>query len=303
QPPAFRRRPGARPHGQFGRAMTGRDLPTPEATTTPPWSERLRDRLPPEADGSTRHDPAEDSMMLVLRGRRQPRAWMRIDDLVPNGFGRTLRLGGIAGIATILCATLMVAGTWYVLSPTTLRIALPPGGEAGVMRVLAERLARRATDVRLQPVEVADIRASAEAMRAGKVDLAVVQPDVLYPGNGGTVAILRQEAIILLSRTHEKAVSQLNGKQVAVLTNRTSDAELIRQILAHYQVTAANVAVLAPNVAGLAPSGAGLAPSGAGLAPSGAVLAPNGAVLAPNGAVLAPNGAVLAPNGAVLAPN
>src|SRR5262249_891571 len=54
---------------------------------------------------------------------------------------------------------------------------------------------------------------------------------------------------------------QLNGKQVAVLTNRTSDAELIRQILAHYQVTAANVAVLAPN---------------------GAVLAPNGAVLAPN---------------------
>src|SRR5262249_37077587 len=59
---------------------------------------------------------------------------------------RTLRLGGIAGIATILCATLMVAGTWYVLSPTTLRIALPPGGEAGVMRVLAERLDRRATE-------------------------------------------------------------------------------------------------------------------------------------------------------------
>src|SRR5262249_42230090 len=181
---------------------------------------------------------------------------------------------------TILCATLMVAGTWYVLSPTTLRIALPPGGEAGVMRVLAERLDRRATDVRLQPGEVAGICASAEAMRAGKVDLAVVQPDVLYPGNGGTVAILRQEAIILLSRTHEKAVSQLNGKQVAVLTNRTSDAELIRQILAHYQVTAANVTVLAPNGAVLAPSGA-VAPNGAGLAPNSVAPAPNGSETAP----------------------
>ncbi len=65
---------------------------------------------------------------------------------------------------------------------------------AGASAAYADELARRKLAVRLKVVAFGGVRESAEALRDGKADLAVVRPDVALPGNGLTLAVLRELA-------------------------------------------------------------------------------------------------------------
>jgi TRAP-type uncharacterized transport system substrate-binding protein len=172
----------------------------------------------------------------------QGKSWVR--KLVPTDVGRELRrYGSFAGLMLVLFGLLTVATFWYVLTPTRLKIALPPGPEASALNVFADVLQRGKKSVRLDPVPVPDLQHSADALEQGKVQLAIVQPDVLYPAHAGTVAILREEAIIIVARStgkdgEKEGISQLKDRTLAVLARRESDLSVVKQILAHYDLDA-----------------------------------------------------------------
>jgi hypothetical protein len=87
----------------------------------------------------------------------------------------------------------------------TLSVAVGPrdGPEARLIAAYAEALAERRRDIRLRVVAFDDVKSSAAALEQNKTILAVLRPDVLLPVNGSTVAILREEALIVVALPSE----------------------------------------------------------------------------------------------------
>ena len=77
------------------------------------------------------------------------------------------------------------------------------GPEARLIAAYAEALAERRRDIRLRVVAFDDVKSSAAALEQNKTILAVLRPDVLLPVNGSTVAILREEALIVVALPSE----------------------------------------------------------------------------------------------------
>ncbi len=98
------------------------------------------------------------------------------------------------GLVLVLIVT-AAAGLQFTRA-TVLTLAVAPNGgtEPELLRAYAAELARRKTGVQLRILDFPGVRESAEALRTGKADLAVVRPDVAMPGNGLTLAILRELA-------------------------------------------------------------------------------------------------------------
>ena len=80
------------------------------------------------------------------------------------------------------------------------------------------------------------MEAVAASLERGEADLAVVRPDVSLPTNGLTVAILREEALIVLFPTVQKLTSfaALKGKTLATIGRGEGDEQAIRTTLAFY---------------------------------------------------------------------
>lgn len=76
----------------------------------------------------------------------------------------------------------------------TIAVAPNGGTEPALLRAYADKLARQKLGVRLKVVAFGRVRGSAEALKTGKADLAVFRPDVSMPGNGLTLAVLRELA-------------------------------------------------------------------------------------------------------------
>ncbi len=98
------------------------------------------------------------------------------------------------GLVLVLIVT-AAAGLQFTRA-TVLTLAVAPNGgtEPELLRAYAAELARRKTGVQLR---ILDFPACAKARRRSgpaKADLAVVRPDVAMPGNGLTLAILRELA-------------------------------------------------------------------------------------------------------------
>lgn len=158
---------------------------------------------------------------------------------------RVILLGAL-GLA--VCAALAALGYWWFASPTKLSVAVGPrdGPEAQVVRAYAEALAERKRDIRLRVEPVDDVRQSAEALLRGRVDLAVVRPDVLLPPNSATVAILREEALILLAPAAAKIadVAALEKKKLGVVSRHDGDLPAIGMILSHYDLASPNLTLV-----------------------------------------------------------
>ena len=71
---------------------------------------------------------------------------------------------------------------------------------------------------------------SAAALQEGRADLAVVRPDVDLPDNGLTLAILRDQAMIIASPEPSGLTSfpELDRKRLAILAHRDADQALIK---------------------------------------------------------------------------
>jgi TRAP-type uncharacterized transport system substrate-binding protein len=173
----------------------------------------------------------------------------------------------LAALGLAICAGLAAGGYWYFVSPTWLTVAVGPRGgvEERLMRAYAEALASEKRDIRLRVVPVDGVRESAEALRERKADLAVVRPDVLLPPNGATVAILREEALILVvpeakpepkpagkgkaaGKDADKApamdVDGLAGKRLGVVSHHAADSPAIASLLAHYELAPPDVTLV-----------------------------------------------------------
>jgi TRAP transporter TAXI family solute receptor len=146
------------------------------------------------------------------------------ETLLPLGLVAVLALGAVA--------------IYYLMRPTTLTIAVAPAGgtEPPLLKAYAEELAKRKRGVRLKVVAFDGVRESAEALASGKADLAVVRPDVAMPGNGLTLAVLRALAAFVAAPGGSgiKAMPDLAGKRLGMLTGRTADRMLLSALMAHY---------------------------------------------------------------------
>src|SRR5918996_4602713 len=106
----------------------------------------------------------------------------------------------------ILAAGMLAVGVaastlYYVLRPTTLRIAVGPAGsdDQKLVQLMAQTFAREGSSVRLAPVTTEGAAESIALFSAGKTDLAVARGDLNLPANAEAVAILRKNVVVLWS--------------------------------------------------------------------------------------------------------
>ena len=130
------------------------------------------------------------------------------------------------------------AAAYWASRATVLTVAVAPrdGTEPALIQAYADALAKRHKEIRLQILPFDDDRDSAEALREGRADLAVVRPDVDLPDNGLTLAILRDQAMIIAAPEVSgiDRFPDLDRKRLAILAHRDADEALIRALLGHY---------------------------------------------------------------------
>src|SRR6188472_931663 len=139
----------------------------------------------------------------------------------------------------LLGFVLVALGVAYFYSPTRLTVAVVKGAEERIFRELGARL-NQGRVLRLKIEEFPDFRATAAALEAKRADLAVIQPDVIFPTNAGTIAILREEMLIVLVPAKAKIedAAGLANKRIATVIRRQSDSDLMNRTLAHYDLAA-----------------------------------------------------------------
>jgi TRAP-type uncharacterized transport system substrate-binding protein len=130
--------------------------------------------------------------------------------------------------------------------PSELRVAVGPAGssDARLVQAFAQSLDDRQRDVRLRVQVVESIHASGEALEKEASDLAVVRPDVHLPSNGLTIAILREEPVLVLAPGGEiDQLSKLTGKRIGLVANDEADVATITALLAHFDLKAPLIAL------------------------------------------------------------
>jgi TRAP transporter TAXI family solute receptor len=141
----------------------------------------------------------------------------------------------------------VAAGTlYYVLRPTTLRIAVGPAGseDQKLVQLMAQTFARENAAVRLSLVATEGTAESIALFSAGKADLAVARGDLNLPTNAESVAILRKNVVVLWapsglaakgskkqSAPKIKSLDELAGHRVGVIGRTQTNVTLLRAIL------------------------------------------------------------------------
>ncbi|MET0369095.1 MAG: TAXI family TRAP transporter solute-binding subunit [Methylobacterium sp.] len=158
----------------------------------------------------------------------------------------------LAASALLLC--LGGAAVWYLLRPTTLTIAVAPkdGTEPGLIKAYADALDAGGEGIRLKILSFDDVRESAAALQDGRADLAVVRPDVLLPTNGLTLAILRDQAMIVASPEQAgiKSFAKLGGKRLGIGAQKDADYWLLKNLLSYHSLALETAPAAGPVPAG-----------------------------------------------------
>ena len=179
-----------------------------------------------------------------------------------------MRESGLRSDKLLLVMALVMAafgvGYVYFTSPTKLKVAVGPVGSAEerLIHTFAQQLKVQKASIRLTSVQVADVKAAAELLNSGKVDLAIVRPDVRVPENGLTLAILRDAATIVVARSESevKDLAGLAGKRLGIVTSHESDPTFekaheadpafLTTILRHYDLEPPAVTVVPVSLEG-----------------------------------------------------
>lgn len=140
------------------------------------------------------------------------------------------------GLAVVAAAVI------YLSRPTTLVAAVGPrdGAEANLLDVYSQALARGREDIRLKVQHFDDVRDSAKALQSGKADIAVVRPDVLLPDNGLTLAILHDEALLIVApETHGiESFPDLSKRRLGIVERHGADIPFLTSLFGFYDLTA-----------------------------------------------------------------
>src|ERR1700731_2137166 len=152
----------------------------------------------------------------------------------------------------------VAAGTlYYALRPVTLRIAVgPPGSDdQKLIQALAQIFDREGSAVRLSPITTEGAAESLGLLGASKADLAVARADLDMPGIAETVAIVRNNFVVLWSPSGSgkgagkksapkiKEIADLAGRRVGVIGRTQANVALLRVILRGSGVDPEKVAV------------------------------------------------------------
>ncbi|MGJ4890314.1 TAXI family TRAP transporter solute-binding subunit [Bradyrhizobium sp. HKCCYLRH3099] len=161
----------------------------------------------------------------------------------------------IAGILAIVGA---LAGAYYfAMRPVVLKIAVGPpnSDDLKVVQALTQAFSQNHAYVRLRPVPTEGAGESAQALAAGKVDLAIVRGDLEVPKNAQAVATLRKNVAVLWVPPAGKGkgrksgakitkISQLAGHKVGIIGRTPANANLLKVILHQYGVDAGKVEIV-----------------------------------------------------------
>ncbi len=184
-------------------------------------------------------DGLKDAIDLSVRGQKR-----RSSPFLFLAIG-LLAFSAIAGIA------------FFVLRPTTLRIAVGPSGsdDQEVIQALAQSFARDRSTVRLNLITTAGPIDSIAMLATSKADLAVARADEEMPDGTNSVAIMRKNVVVLWSpsgarkgsrkepRAKIEAIGDLAGHRVGVVGRTQINAKLLRVILMESGVNPDKVAI------------------------------------------------------------
>src|SRR5258705_276740 len=148
--------------------------------------------------------------------------------------------------AGMLAFGLAAGALYYVLRPTTLRIAVGPAGseDQKLVQLMAQTFARENSAVRLSLVTTEGTADSLALFPGGKADLAVARGDLNLPENAESVAILRKNVVVLWAPSglpakgskkqptpKIKTLDELAGHRVGVIGRTQANVTLLRVIL------------------------------------------------------------------------
>jgi DNA-binding transcriptional LysR family regulator len=158
---------------------------------------------------------------------------------------RTDRVYPLAALGLVMVACLAIIGYWYISAPTKYLVAVAPrdGVEAKLLAAFGDALREERRDLRLTVQGFEELRDSAQALQDRRVHLAVVRPDVLLPTNGLTIAILREEALIIVAPAGSGIddFTDLAKKRLGVVPHHEADLPAIESVLSHYDLQLPNV--------------------------------------------------------------
>jgi TRAP transporter TAXI family solute receptor len=174
--------------------------------------------------------------------------------------GRQRKIRSLLLLVTGLFFFGAAAGALYfVLRPTTLRIAVGPAGseDQRLIQALAQALAHEGSSVRLSPIVTAGPVDSTALLASGRTDLAVARadnPDM--PADAESVAIMRKNVVVLWSTPGLSAkgpkkdakpkvdtIDELAGRRVAVIGRTEANVKLLEVILKESGVDPTKVAI------------------------------------------------------------
>jgi TRAP-type uncharacterized transport system substrate-binding protein len=141
---------------------------------------------------------------------------------------------GLVAVATLALVT------HAFFSPKVLRVAVGPVGSSDVRVIVGylQALQRERAGIRFKLVMTDGSASANKALETRKADLAVARADIGLPANSATVAILRRDAILLITRPGlviEK-IADLRDKTIGGLVPAAANERLLNAILAQHDV-------------------------------------------------------------------
>jgi len=158
----------------------------------------------------------------------------------------------IAVTGAFLLLAAAAAGTLYLTTPTTLRIAVSADGEdARILTAAATQLVRDRAPYRLELVGRRSPADAGAALDAGIVDLALVRRDLGMPRTGRALVVLRRNVVALIAPAELKLekISDLRGRRVGVVGRSGINLAVFDAILGQYDIptTAVRVVPIKPD--------------------------------------------------------
>ena len=166
--------------------------------------------------------------------------------------------------AVVIMGSAMMFASYYALNqPVKLTIAVGPqdSDDAKLVEAIAHRLQSRREPIQIK-IQYKDGSAqAAEAIDAGRVDLAVTRADFAKQPNAGVILTLHKDPVMVLATRASgiKKFTDIKGRRIGVirfnnLTNTellSNNTELLKSILSYYSISEMAVGIVQLTIADL----------------------------------------------------
>ena len=156
---------------------------------------------------------------------------------------------GFLALAGLFALSALVALVSHrATAPTVLKLAVGPIGSEDVRMAAAfvQSLNREKSAIRLKLVITDSLKASAAQIDGGEAELAIIRPDIALPTKGETVLITRRflPFVIAARNAGIGRIADLRGRKVGVNNVPDGNMELLKTVLAFYEVPLTDVTII-----------------------------------------------------------